>query len=88
MGIILELIVGGIVGWVASLIMKTDDQMGVILNIIIGIVGAFIGSWLFGSVLGFGSAFASGSISLVGFFWAIIGSAILIGILKMFKMLR
>ena len=88
MGIILELIVGGITGWLASLIMKTDDQMGVIVNIVIGIVGAFIGSWLFGSVLGFGSAFASGGISVIGFFWAILGSVVLIGILKMFKLLR
>ena len=87
MEIIILLIVGGITGWLASLIMKTDGQMGILLNIIVGIVGAFLGSWLFGTVLGFGSAFTAGSISLVGFFWGIIGAVILIGILKLFKVL-
>ncbi|HEY0503228.1 MAG TPA: GlsB/YeaQ/YmgE family stress response membrane protein, partial [Lysobacter sp.] len=53
MGIIIWLIVGGIVGWLASLIMRRDAQQGIILNIVVGIVGAFIGGWL-GSVLGIG----------------------------------
>ncbi len=88
MGIIVELIVGGLVGWMASMLMKTDQQMGVLVNIIIGVVGALLGSWLFGSVLGFGSAFTSGNFSLVGFFWAILGSVVLIGILKLLKVLR
>ena len=48
MGIILWLIVGGIIGWLASMIMRTDAQQGIFLNIIVGIVGAFIGGLLFG----------------------------------------
>lgn len=88
MGIISMLIVGGIIGWLASLIMKTDGQMGILLNIVIGIVGAFLGSWLFGTVLGFGGAFTAGSISWGGFFWGVIGAVILIGILKLFKVLK
>ena len=48
MGIIIWLIVGGICGWLASLIMRTDAQQGIILNIIVGIVGAFIAGLLFG----------------------------------------
>jgi uncharacterized membrane protein YeaQ/YmgE (transglycosylase-associated protein family) len=46
MGLILWLIVGGIVGWLASMIMKTDGQQGIIMNVVVGIVGAFIGGWL------------------------------------------
>src|SRR6266702_4291734 len=45
MNFILWLIVGGIVGWLASLIMKTDAQQGILLNVIVGIVGAFVGGW-------------------------------------------
>ncbi|MEW6383118.1 MAG: GlsB/YeaQ/YmgE family stress response membrane protein, partial [Pseudomonadota bacterium] len=48
MGIIIWLIVGGIVGWLASIIMKRDAQQGIILNIVVGIVGALISGWLFG----------------------------------------
>ena len=44
--IIIWLIVGGIVGWLASMIMKTDAQQGILLNVVVGIVGAFIGGWL------------------------------------------
>ena len=53
MGILIWLIVGGVIGWLASLIMKTDAQQGIFLNIIVGIVGAFLGGWL-GGLLGIG----------------------------------
>ena len=43
---IVWLIVGGIIGWLASLIMKTDAQQGILLNVVVGIIGAFIGGWL------------------------------------------
>jgi len=52
MGFIISLIVGGIVGWLASKFMKTDEQMGVIANVIVGIVGSSLGFWLAG-MLGF-----------------------------------
>lgn len=42
-GIILWLVVGGIIGWLASIIMRTDAQQGVLMNVVVGIVGAFIG---------------------------------------------
>ena len=48
MGIIIWLIVGGIVGWLASLIMKRDAQQGIILNVVVGIVGALLAGWIFG----------------------------------------
>ena len=46
MGLIIWLIVGGVIGWLASLIMRTDAQQGIFLNIIVGIIGAFIGGLL------------------------------------------
>ena len=52
MSLILWLIVGGIVGWLASMIMKTDGQQGILLNVVVGIVGAFIGGWLISPLVG------------------------------------
>ena len=49
---IVWLIIGGIIGWLASIIMKRDGQQGIFMNIIVGIVGAFLGGWLGGLLLG------------------------------------
>lgn len=84
---IIVIIVGGILGWLASLIMKTDQEQGLLLNIIVGVVGSLLGRWFFGSVLGLGSAAAAGTLSLAGIFWGIIGAIILIAILKLLKVL-
>ena len=51
LGIIGWIIIGGLAGWIASKIMKTDAQQGILLNIIVGIVGAFLGGWIL-SLLG------------------------------------
>ena len=51
MGILLWIIFGGLVGWIASMIMRTDAEQGIILNVIVGIVGAVIGGWLMGFLL-------------------------------------
>ena len=53
MNFIIWLIVGGLIGWVASMIMRTDGQQGVILNVVVGIIGAFLGGFIFSSLLGF-----------------------------------
>lgn len=76
MGWIVTLVIGGIVGWLASLFMKTDKQMGIIANVIVGIVGSSLGFWLAG-VLGIG---ASGSVA--SWLVAVAGAAVLIFILK------
>lgn len=81
---IITIIVGALCGWIASIIMRTDAQQGAIANILIGIVGAVLANWIFGSVLHIGSAGASGSFS----FWGIVGSVILIAILKALRILR
>lgn len=76
MDLIVSLIIGGIVGWLASIVMKTNAQMGIIANVIVGIVGSMLGYWLAG-LLGLA---ASGAIAR----WivSIIGAALLIAILK------
>ena len=84
MGIIIWLIVGGIVGWLASMVMKTDAQQGIILNVIVGIVGAFLGGWL-GGMLGITSANINSGFSVTGFIMSLIGAVILLAIVNLFR---
>lgn len=88
MGWIVTILVGALVGWLASLMMRTDEQQGALANIGIGIVGSLLGSWLFSGVLGIGSAGAAGTLSFWGIVWGIVGAILLIGILKGLKVLK
>jgi len=66
-GIIVWLVIGGVVGWLASLVMRTDAQQGILLNIVVGIVGAFIGGLIFsGGSINNGLTVYSFIVSLVG----------------------
>jgi uncharacterized membrane protein YeaQ/YmgE (transglycosylase-associated protein family) len=75
MGLLVTLIIGGIVGWLASIVMKTNAQMGIIANIVVGVVGAAIGNWIAAQL-----GLASGGIA--GWIVAVIGAMVLIGVLK------
>jgi uncharacterized membrane protein YeaQ/YmgE (transglycosylase-associated protein family) len=77
MGLIVSIVVGGIVGWLASLIMKTSNQMGILANVIVGIIGSSLGFWLAG-LLGLA---AYGAIAR----WivAVAGAVVLIYLLKL-----
>lgn len=81
MGIILWIIFGGLVGWVASMIMKTNAQQGFLLNIVVGIVGAVIGGWIMGIV----NQTGVGGFNLYSFLVALLGAVILIAIVKAIK---
>ena len=83
MNIIIWLIVGGIIGWLASMIMKTDAQQGIILNVIVGIIGAFIGGWLIGPLVGAGSINAG--FSVMSLVVSLIGAIILLAIVNLFR---
>ena len=85
---IIVIIVGAIIGWLASLLMHTDAQQGLIWNIVIGIVGALLGEWIFGTLLNIGSAAAAGSFSFYGILWGVLGAVILIAILKAVRVLK
>jgi uncharacterized membrane protein YeaQ/YmgE (transglycosylase-associated protein family) len=82
MNILITVIVGGIVGWLASIVMKTNAQMGILANVIVGIVGSFLGYWLAGLL---GIATAGG---IVRWVVAILGAVILIVILKALKIFK
>lgn len=83
MGIIVWLVMGGIVGWIASMIMGTDARQGIILNVVVGIVGALIGGWLIGPLLGAGSI--NEGITVMSFVVSLIGAVILLAILKLIQ---
>jgi uncharacterized membrane protein YeaQ/YmgE (transglycosylase-associated protein family) len=76
MGWIITLIIGGVVGWLASIVMKTNAQMGLIANVMVGIVGSALGSWAAGAL---GIAPTGGVLQFVV---AIVGAAALIFILR------
>ena len=84
MNFIIWLIVGGIIGWLASMIMKTDGQQGIILNVIVGIVGSFLGGWLIAPLLGTGTV-NSGDFSIMGLVSSLIGAVILLAIVNVFR---
>ncbi|MDX9833154.1 MAG: GlsB/YeaQ/YmgE family stress response membrane protein [Anaerolineae bacterium] len=75
MGIITWIVVGGLAGWIASLIMKTNERMGCVLNIIVGIIGAFIGGLVVQLITGTGFDFGFNLTSLIV---AVIGAIILL----------
>ncbi len=79
MNFIIWIVVGALAGWIASMIMKTDAQMGALANIIVGVVGALLGGWV---VSLFGYNVAAGELSIPSILTAIIGACILIAILK------
>lgn len=79
MNFIIWIIVGGILGWLASLVMKTDASQGMFLNVVVGIIGALLGGWLLAPLFGTGTInqndFSIGSL-LVSFLGAVILLAI------------
>jgi uncharacterized membrane protein YeaQ/YmgE (transglycosylase-associated protein family) len=87
MSFISWIIVGGILGWIASMLMKTNEQQGIILNIVVGIVGAFLGGLLLAPLFGTGtinqSDFSIGSLLV-----SLLGAVILLAIVNFFRRRR
>lgn len=77
------LVVGGIIGWIASMIMRTDAQQGMLLNIIVGIVGAFLGGFIV-RTLGLGGATINDSaFSLPALLVSLLGAVVLLAIVNL-----
>lgn len=79
MGMIVWLIVGGIVGWVASIVMKTNAQQGILTNIVVGILGAFLGGLLLGGSIN------TGGLTLRSFLVSLIGAILLLGLINLIR---
>jgi uncharacterized membrane protein YeaQ/YmgE (transglycosylase-associated protein family) len=84
LNIIIWLVVGGVLGWLASLVMRTDGSQGVFLNVVVGIVGAMIGGFLLSPLLG-SSTINQGNFSLSGLFVSFLGAVILLAIVNFFR---
>ncbi len=82
------ILVGALIGWLASIVSSTENQRGSLGNIIIGIAGASIGRWLFSNVLHIGGADAAGSFSLYGIVWGVLGALIVIFLLRSLRFIR
>ena len=84
MGLIILLIVGGVIGWVASMIMRTNGQQGIVLNIVVGIVGALLASFIVTPLIG-GAPITSGVISIQSIVVSLIGAIVLLAIINLFR---
>ena len=84
MNLIVWLVVGGILGWIASLVMKTDGQQGIILNVVVGIVGALIAGFVIAPMFGTGTI-NTNDFSVSGLLVSFLGAAILLAIVNMFR---
>lgn len=84
MNFIIWLIVGGVIGWLASIVMKTDGQQGIVLNVVVGIVGAMLGGWLISPMVGAGTI-NQDNFSLPALLVSFLGAAILLAIVNLFR---
>jgi uncharacterized membrane protein YeaQ/YmgE (transglycosylase-associated protein family) len=83
MGIIIWLLVGGVVGWLASLVMRTDAQQGILLNIVVGIIGALLAGFLISPLLGIGTI--NSGLSVGTFLVSLGGAIILLALINLFR---
>jgi uncharacterized membrane protein YeaQ/YmgE (transglycosylase-associated protein family) len=84
MSFILWIVIGGLLGWLASIVMKTDAEQGVLLNVLVGIAGAFIGGLVLGPMLGTGTI-NTGDYSKSGVFASFAGALALLAIVNAFR---
>ncbi|MGB7655113.1 MAG: GlsB/YeaQ/YmgE family stress response membrane protein [Novosphingobium sp.] len=84
MSLIILLVVGGLIGWVASMIMRTDGQQGMILNVVVGIVGSLLAGYVVTPLIG-GAPITSGGISLPTILISLLGSIVLLALINLFR---
>jgi uncharacterized membrane protein YeaQ/YmgE (transglycosylase-associated protein family) len=83
MGILIWLIVGGVVGWLASIIMRTDAQQGLVLNVVVGIVGALLAGFIISPMIGVGTI--NEGVTVASFLVSLVGAVILLAIVNLFR---
>jgi len=84
MNFIIWIVVGGILGWLASLIMKTDASQGIVLNVVVGIVGALLGGWLLAPLFGTGTI-NQNDFSISSLLVSFLGAVILLAIVNLLR---
>ncbi len=84
MGLIILLVVGGVLGWLASIVMRTDGQQGIILNVVVGIVGALLAGFVVTPLIG-GAPITSGVFSITSLLVSFLGAVILLAIVNLVR---
>lgn len=84
MNLIIALLIGGIIGWLASIVMRTNAQQGIILNIVVGIVGSLLGSFLLGRFFGADGNIMNSPLDAGTLIAAFVGALILLAIVNLF----
>lgn len=82
LSLLLFLVVGGVIGWIASLIMRTDGSQGVLLNVVVGIVGALLAGWFISPMVGVPSM-TDGSLSLGALLVSLLGAVVLLAVVNL-----
>lgn len=84
MNIIIILIVGGVLGWLASIVMRTDGQQGIFLNVVVGIIGALLAGFIITPLIG-GAPITSGSFDVMSLLASFLGAVVLLAIVNLFR---
>lgn len=84
MNLMVWLLIGGLLGWGASHLMRTDPEQGVFMNVVVGVVGALIGGWLIGPVVGAAGA-EGGAFTLSGVLVSLLGAVLLLALVSVFR---
>lgn len=84
MNFIIWIVVGGLLGWVASMIMHTDAQQGIVLNVVVGIVGALLGGWLLAPLFGTGTI-NQNDFSISSLLVSLLGAVVLLAAVNLFR---
>lgn len=84
MNIVVYLIVGGIIGWLASIVMRTNAQQGILLNIVVGVVGAFVAGWFLTPLFGVGTI-NQGNFSMPALLVSLGGAILLLAVVRLFR---
>ena len=84
MNLIIWLVIGGVLGWLASIVMKTDGQQGIFLNVVVGIIGAMIGGWVLSPLFGV-ATINQDNFSLPGLLVSFLGATILLAIVNLIR---
>ena len=82
--LIIMLVVGGVIGWLASIVMRTDGQQGIILNVVVGIVGAMLAGFLLTPLLG-GAPITSGALDIRSLAVSFLGALILLAVVNLIR---
>ena len=83
MNIIILLVVGGVIGWLASIVMRTDGQQGIFLNIVVGIVGAILAGFIITPLIG--APITNGAFDIMSLISSFLGAVVLLAIVNLFR---